>query len=558
MKRFIITLFITILFANNIFAQVPNWAWAKSAIGTGNDLGGGIYTDASGNILMTGFFESPTITFGTITLTNSGTVGTENIFVVKYDPNGNVIWAKSADGIGDDYGKAISTDASGNILVTGGFNSPNITFGTTTLTNGGGNDIFMVKYDPSGNVLWAKSAGGTGNDWGEDISRDASGNIVVTGGFESPTITFDTTTLTNSSTVGTWDVFVVKYDTSGNVLWAKSAGGTEFDFGKAISTDASGNILVTGEFALPTITFGTTTLTNSGSVGTKNIFVVKYDPSGNVLWAKSTGGRGNDYGWGISTDASGNILVTGGFESPTITFGTTTLTNSGGFDVFLVKYDPSGNALWAKSAGGTRSDYGKGISTDTSGNILLTGWFYSPTITFGATTLTNGGSIDTSDIFVVKYDPSGNVLWAKSAYGTGNAYGWGISTDASGNILVTGEFESPTITFGTTTLTNSGTVGTWDVFVVKLSSTTGLETFSKDAGILVSPNPFNNSTLIQLPESVQNAEIIVSDLMGKKVVAKKFSGKEYLLEKGSMSPGVYFIQINDEFNKYPVSKIIVE
>jgi hypothetical protein len=217
--------------------------------------------------------------------------------------------------------------------------------------------------------------------------------------------------------------------------------------------------------------------------------------------------------------------------------------------------------LWAKSAGGITAgpntgDWAEGISTDASGNIVVTGKFSSPTITFGTITLTNTDSFALGDVFVVKYDPSGNVLWGKSVGGTGDDLGYGISTDASGNLVVTGHFSSPTITFGATILTNSFLGGS--MFVSKLSSTTGLKILNKTAETLVSPNPFNNSTLIQLPESVQNADIIVSDLSGKKLVTKKFSGKEYLLEKGSMSPGVYFVQINDEQHQYPVTKIVVQ
>ncbi|MDE3255550.1 MAG: T9SS type A sorting domain-containing protein, partial [Bacteroidota bacterium] len=470
-------------------------------------------------------------------------------FVVKYDPSGNVLWAKSAGGIGYDESRGISTDASGNIVVTGSFSSPTITFGTTTLTNSGGHDIFVVKYDPSGNVLWAKSAGGLGNDEGHAISTDASGNIVVTGWFEA-SFTYGNSTLTYS---GGNSIFVVKYDLSGNVLWAKSAGGMGYDEGIGISTDASGNIVVTGWYDSPTITFGPTTLTNS--VG-KNFFLVKYDPSGNVLWAKSAGGTGYDEGAGISTDASGNIVVTGWYDSPSLPFGATTLTNSGGNSIFVVKYDPSGNVLWAKSADGTGDEFGNGISTDASGNIVVTGRFSSPIIIFGITMLTNSGSaILNNDIFVVKYDPSGNLLWAKSAGGTGNDNVYGISTDASGNIVVTGWYDSPIITFGTTTLTSSGLKL---IFVSKLSATTGLELYSKDEEMLVSPNPFNNATHIQLPESVQNAEITVCDLLGKKVLSKKCSGKECLLEKGTMNTGVYFMHINDEQRQYPITKIVVQ
>ena len=185
-----------------------------------------------------------------------------------------------------------------------------------------------------------------------------------------------------------------------NWQWAKSAGGTTLDAGYSISTDAGGNVLVTGSFFADSITFGSTTLINAGG-GNADIFVVKYDASGNALWAKSAGGTSSDdEGLGISTDASGNVLVTGFFSSPTITFGSTTLTNAGSRDIFVVKYDASGNALWAKSAGGTSSDdRGFAISTDASGNVLVTGSFQSSSITFGSTTLTNAGS---TDIFVAK------------------------------------------------------------------------------------------------------------------------------------------------------------
>jgi hypothetical protein len=545
---FIFSMFIAL----GSWGQAPSWAWAKSAGGISSEWADGVSIDASGNVIVIGIFASPTMTVGSTTLSNSG-MATNDIYVVKYDPSGNVLWAKSMGGTWQEYVYGISTDASGNVVVTGSFESSTMTIGSTTLTNSGvflyDADIFVVKYDPSGNVLWAKSEGGAA---GHGVSTDASRNVVVTGRFFSPTMTIGSTTLTNA---GSADIFVVKYDPSGNVLWAKSEGGTGQEYVYGISTDASGNIVVTGSFESPTMTVGSTTLTKSGSGA--DIFVVKYDPSGNVLWAKSAGGAGGEWGRGISTDAIGNIFITGFFTSPSITLGSTTLTKSGsGDDIFVVKYDLSGNVLWAKSAGGTGDDGGLGISTDASGNAFATGFFSSPTMTIGSTTLTNSGGLgDDNDIFVVKYDPSGNVLWAKSEGGNANDETSGISTDASGNVVVTGFFTSPTITIGSTILTNAGNS---DIFVAKLSSATGIEILSKEAEMLVSPNPFNNSTLIQLPESVQNAEIIVSDLLGKKVIAKKFSGKEYLLEKGNMSPGIYFVQINDGQHQYPITKIVVQ
>ena len=546
----------TILFAIfcvSINAQTPNWQWSKSAGGSSWDMGNGISTDTSGNVFVIGSFLSSEITIGTTTLANVG-VNNADIYVVKYDAAGNVLWANSAGGTADEFGEAVSTDAGGNVVVTGFFNSPSITFGSTTLTNPG---LFVVKYDASGNVLWAKSAGGAG--LGRGIATDASGNVLVIGCFYSPSITFGTTTLTNVGVSGA-DIFVVKYDASGNAIWAKSAGGTSNDWGrKHISTDAGGNVLVTGSFYSPSITFGTTTLTNARA-DTTDIFVVKYDASGNVLWAQSAGGYESDGANGISTDASGNVYVTGYFQDSTITFGTITLTNVVNYgyrDIFVVKYDASGNVLWAKSAGGYGVDAGNGISTDAKGNVLVTGSFDSAPITFGTTTLTNAGL---DDIFVAKYDTSGNLLWAKSAGGTSSDVGSGISADANGNVLVIGNFESSSITFGTTTLTNAS-FSYHDIFVAKLDSTgavgiTETNNFLNTTNIF--PNPFSTQTTLKTDNLLKNATLTVYNLYGQTVKEiKNILRQTVIISRDNLASGLYFVRLTENNKTLAVDKLVI-
>ncbi len=533
-------------------AQSPNYLWVKSAGGTGNDYGGSVSTDANGNIIVTGSFASSSITFGTTTLTNAGGA---DIFIVKYNGAGNVLWAKSTGGTSDDSGGSVSTDANGNIIVTGSFGSSSITFGTTTLTNAGGADIFIVKYDGAGNVMYAKSEGGTGNDYGRSVSTDANGNIIVTGEFWSSSITFGTTTLTNA---GYDDIFIVKYDGAGNVLWAKSAVGNFYDNGLSVSTDANGNIIVTGEFMSASITFGTTTLTNA-STNRTDIFIVKYDGAGNVLWAKSAGGTGYDRGHSVSTDANGNIIVTGDFLSSSITFGTTTLTNAGNTDIFIVKYDGAGNVLWAKSAGGPAGDYGVSVSTDANGNIIVTGEFWSSSITFGTTTLTNPGY---ADIFIVKYDGAGNVMWAKSAGGTNQNQEGGnsVSTDANGNIIVTGRFGSSSITFGTTTLTNAGASDTYDIFIVKLDGVTGIaENFMDNNRVSIYPNPFSSTATIRIDDGrFTTCDFKMYDVMGREVFRQPIVNRKSEIVNPNLPSGIYFYQLQSETEILKTGKIIVE
>lgn len=560
----ILTTLALIGLSNLVNAQGPNWVWAESSGNTSNDQGRSVATDINGNIFMTGYFNGSTITFGDTTLTSEGN---GDIFIVKYDANGNVLWAKSAGGTDYDLSNGITTDASGNVLITGSFESETMIFETITLTNADNtgiySDIFIAKYDASGNVLWAKRAGETESDVSNGITTDASENVFITGYFHSPAITFGTTTLNNTTPLIPYeDIFIVKYDPSGNVLWAKSAGSTTSsspsDKGQSITTDASGHVFMTGYFEGDTITFDYITLTNTYQ-NFGDIFIVKFDTNGNVIWAKSAGSISNDLGYSLVADATGNVFISGYFSGQTITFGSTTLINANQSlsfteDAFIVKYNSAGNVLWAKSAGGTSREYSHSLTTDTDGNAYMLGEFFSPAIAFGTTTLTNEG---TADIFIAKYDPNGNLDWAESAGNIGMDYGLGISTDSNNNIYLTGGFNAPSITFGTTTLINAGAI---DVFIAKVDSailSIGTEQQTDYSSIVIAPNPFSSQTIISFKEEQQNTTIKVIDILGKEIKRINFNGKQFILEKGKMQQGVYIVHVIDANKKVMSKKIII-
>ena len=476
MKKQSLVFLAAILFIANIYAQSPNWQWAKSAGGANDDTGRSIAADSSGNVYVTGYFGSDSIIFGTNTFYKSD-FGALNMdfFLVKHDIAGNVIWAKTAGGTNIDVGTGVATDVFGNIYVTGYFSSDSITFGATTLINVNpvGQDIFLVKYDGNGNVQWAESFGSSGYDEGLGITTDALGNVYITGYFSSPTINFGATSLNNT---GSHDMFVAKVDASGNALWAKSAGGGNAQDGVSVAANVSaGGVYVTGNSYGSNIIFDTTTFLGAGSY---DIFIAKYDLSGNLQWAKSIGGTGGEGGTGVVEDASGNSYITGYFTSDSLTFGSTTLVNDSANtnDIFIVKYDISGNPLWVKSAGGTLQDRGYGIAMDASGNISVIGYFESPVITFGAGNLTNVGS-GCYDICIVKYNPSGNIIWNKSFGGSSCDFEPAIAIDVNGNTYTTGRFDSPVLPIGLTNLFNQGLP---DIFVVKLSACSAYFTVHPD------------------------------------------------------------------------------
>jgi hypothetical protein len=313
-------------------------------------------------------------------------------------------------------------------------------------------DNFIAKYASSGALVWAKRAGGASFDRGNGIATDGAGNGYVTGLF-SDTATFGTGDLnqTTITSAGSDDIFVAKYDSSGALVWTKTAGGSGGDVGSGIAADGAGNSYVTGFFNGPA-TFGAgepsqTTLTGTGT------FIAKYDATGTLVWAKQAAGN---HGRGIATDGTGYSYVTGELAG----------------DIFVAKYDPDGALVWSKRAGGTGGDRGDGIATDGAGNSYVTG-LLAGTGTFGAgevnqITLTSAGG---ADIFVAKYDPNGTLVWAKRAGASVSDLGHGVATDGAGNAYVTGLFQH-TVTFGAgeangTTLTSSA--GTADIFVVRFS-----------------------------------------------------------------------------------------
>jgi len=536
-------LFILALCSLALFAQNEDWLWAKQAGGISGDKGYSIAVDAYGNSYITGYFRE-SATFGTTTLTSSSDYGSD-IFVAKMDINGNWLWAKQAGGTDYHGGYGIAVDANGNSYVTGYF-SGSATFGTTTLTSSGYEDIFVAKLDINGNWLWAKQAGGTSSDIGYGIAVDAYGNSYVTGYFKSSSCSFGTITLTSS---GYEDIFVAKLDINGNWLWAKQAGGTSEDGGTSIAVDANGNSYVTGSFK-ESANFGTTTLTSSGSW---DIFVAKIDHNGNWLWAKQAGGTDNDGGISIAVDDNGNSYVTGGFYGSSCSFSTITLINSSieYSDIFVAKIDYNGNWLWAKQAGGTGYDAGYGIAVDTNGNSYVTGEF-DGSATFGTTTFTSSGG---SDIFVAKLDSNGNWLWAKQAGGTDDDYGKGIAVDNNGNSYVTGYFWS-SATFGTTTLTSSSDYGS-DIFVTKLGEVNSIDLpdiISFNGIRSIYPNPFNPLTTIDYEISMPaDVKIEVYNNRGQLVrnfiLGYKEQGSYKLTWEGKdnngclCSTGIYYIRM---------------
>jgi hypothetical protein len=450
-------LIITFILMGNIslYSQIPEWEWAINAGGTSNDEVYNIDTDTEGNVYMIGIGSSPfiydTIIFNlgyfiakcsssgqvlwaknTILQPQSFILNSNNniyiggtnfsdtavvfindtltgpcIYLSKYDVNGNLIWIKNAgtfdcDNCGCGIMK-ITIDNTGNLYIIGEMSDINtFTIGNTVMTSWNQDyDIFIAKYDSSGNPLWAKSFGGHMEEDGYGITADMNGNVYITGSFASSIISFDSTILTNLHS-GKSDMFIAKFNTSGDLLWAKSAGGNDFDIASCIVVDSSSNVYISGSFWSPFIVFDSDTLMNSNTYG-NNYFITKYNSQGNILWIKSAVGRGS--GINMLTDTLCNVYIIGSFSSPQFVFNGTTILNSViSGSCFVVKYDSSGNVKWAVNIEGGNG--GRDIATDIIGEIYVSGVYTSDSIIIGNDTLTNLSEMDFADIFLAKLHDS--------------------------------------------------------------------------------------------------------------------------------------------------------
>jgi hypothetical protein len=391
-----------------------------------------------------------------------------DIYVAKFDGSGNAQWARHAGGGEYNEGSKLALDSAGNCYVTGYF-SGTANFGGVVLTSSGSGDMFVAKYDGAGNVLWAKRWGGLTDDRGMGIAVDSAGNSYVTG------FSIDNTT---------FHIQVFKYDTAGNLLWSTSPGTGE---GNSIAADGAGNCYVIGD--------------DAGMLGGK-IHVLKYNTAGAMVWSKNFSASG--YGFGIALDGIGNVYLTGNFYG-TGSFGSTVLNSApGGADVFIAKLNSQGSVVWAQQAQGYDPQNSVGIAVDGAGDCYVTGYF-SGTATFGFVQLTTG----LESLFLAKYDKDGNVVWARQTTGTGWAFGHGLGLDGMGHCYLIAEFGGAT-TFGTITLRSSN-VQDGDICLAMMPVETGDLVVPVEAPPTSGTSFTNvNQVIVTLRSAIPNALIFYS------------------------------------------------
>jgi len=521
---------------NTTIAQC--WQWATGLGGINMETPTSIAVDPYGHMAITGEFMG-TAVFGTHELV--ATSG-RDVFTVLLDSTGTVLNAMAGVGDGlENIGKGVTSDAQGNVFVAGNFMGT-ITFGDVSLVSEGDWDIFIVKYDAGGNLLWAKRAGGTSEILVKDIAVDTEGNCHLIGDF------YDAASFGDKTAYSTYaqDVFTVKYDADGNALWAANSGSISSDIGQGIAVDDAGNVYIAGYFQSEFI-FGGIPYSTSGN---RDVFIAKMDKDGTPIWAKVGGGSNNDFLSKIAVDADGNnVFVTGEFESYTADIDGIILTNTNQSvprrDVMLLNFDSQGDARWGISAGSAEHDYSNDVTLDDNGDVYITG-IYKDAITFGTTTLTN------SDLFIAKYDSTGNSLWAKaSTYNTALAASNSIATFKDRPIIA-GDFVAgsgpPIAVFDNDTIISNGSL---DVFLARVGPpcneavTTGIESLNySDAGFEVYPNPFSQELNIRSNEKLRSLDVSMYNSQGQQIIFNQVHNVEnFTVPTEQLPAGVYFLNV---------------
>lgn len=432
-----------------LVASSQDLAWVNGIGGIGYDEARGLVVTSNGDVLVTGEFNDVVDFDPGPGVYEIASAGGSDAFLACYTNDGAIKWAVTLAGVEASQGYAIALTPNGQIVTTGIFT------GTIDLDPGPGvdlhtcqgeEDIYLCKFDLSGNLIWGVTFGGADNEETRSIACDASGSIYISGLIEG-TVDVDPgvgeTLLTSQ---GDMDVLVAKYDTDGNFIWAHSMGSTAEDLSYDVAIRGNGNCYVTGHYA-GTVDFdpgpGVTTLSTTTQWSNGYLFCL--DQNGEFLWVRDIGGDGTDSGRGAVVDHQGDVVVVCRFAntiqlisgSDTLIF-TTFGPDHGDADILVVKYDDLGDVLWANQIGGELQNMPRGVTVDGQDNIIMTGR------TKGTIDMDPGPgeSLHTAaglfDMFLGKYDPLGNFIWGLTLGSANHMRGFSVAADGSGSVYVTG------------------------------------------------------------------------------------------------------------------------
>jgi hypothetical protein len=328
--------------------------------------------------------------------------GHTNIISITMNAVPGLLWFESFGGGSGDYGHSVQQTSDGGYIIAGTTES----YGTSSA------DVYLIKTDASGNLIWQRTFGGSSNEEGSGVQQTSDGGYIIAGS-------------TESYGAGSADVYLIKIDASGNLIWQRTFGGSSDDFGLFVQQTSDGGNVISGA-------------TNSYGAGNEDVYLIKTDASGNLIWQHTFGGSSDDGGYGVQQTSDDGYIIAG------YTF---SYAGDPG-DVYLIKTDVSGNLIWQRTFGGSFSDYGSGVQQTSDGGYIITGYTYSYVG-------------DPADVYLIKTDASGNLIWQRTFGGSSYDYGFGGQQTSDGGYIIAG-------------YTSSFGAGFADVYLIKTDTSGNL------------------------------------------------------------------------------------
>ena len=452
-----------------------NILWTKTFGGTGPDGGNSVRQTSDGGFILSGWTESFSAAM--------------NIYLIKTDANGNMLWSKTFGGSGVNEGYSAQETNDGGFILAGYIHY----FGA------GNADAYLVKTNSIGDTLWTKTFGGTSDDWGYSTQQTSDGGFVIAGE-------------TNSFGAGNSDTYLIKTDGNGNMLWSKTFGGTGADYCNSVQQTIDGGFILSG------------TTASYGAVS-YDLHLIKTNPSGNIIWSKTFGGSNADWGWSSQQTTDGGYVIAG----ETNTFG------AGYEDIYLIKTDLNGDTLWTKAIGSNNPDMGYFSRQTKDGGLIIV----------GQTINTTSGN---SFIYLVKTDSDGNNGCYETNTKTIATTPLTIATNPATKVSFGGVVGNPS------TQTGSGGIATI------LCMTSANELKNELLQITIFPNPFSTETTLSINGQLKmnNGEFIMYDVFGREVKKMSIVNYPFTIQRNGLPSGMYFYKVSGDEKVLGTGKVVIE
>tara|TARA_B100000949_G_scaffold34312_3_gene27917 strand:+ start:5657 stop:7246 length:1590 start_codon:yes stop_codon:yes gene_type:complete len=511
-----------------VFSQDPAILWQNTIGGSQGDFSTAFEATTDGGYILGGYSTSNIS--GDKTENSNGQI---DIWIVKIDDSGSIMWQNTIGGAGDDFLISLKQTSDGGYIVGAGSDS-NIS-GDKTENSRGGLDYWILKLDGSGNIVWQKTYGGNQPEFDTYIVQTTDGGYFV-GGYSDSDINGDKTVPTN----GQRDFWALKLDSTGNIVWQNSIGGSLVDRPQAAFQTSDGGFIIGGFSNSPSSGDKT-----ENSRGGNDYWIVKLDANGTLQWNRTFGGNDSDVFRDMVQLADGGYLV-GGYSKSNIS-GDKTENSLGDYDAWILKLDGSGNILWQNTIGGSGIDYPRDVMQLPDGTFMVACWSNS-NISGDKTENSNGGY----DFWLLRLNSAGGIISQNSIGGAADESGSYILPTADGNFAM---FCSSDSNISGDKSENSE--GLDDYWIFKTTpAILGLSQNNFPLPISVYPNPTNGKFTINLGQSYSGTNVTITNVLGQQVSTFNYTNTQTLFVEINATAGLYFATLKTNTGNQATIKIV--